>query len=146
MEEERREYLKLHIVVDTKSKQIISFRVTKGTVHDSKKFVPMIKEISKHHKIAKTYADKAYDSTTNFNLLDELHIEPVISIRKNASDRAIKCKSINEQLCLIQKMGYEKYKQLKNPGRQLIAELVFSSLKRVLGEHLLSRKIGMQIA
>jgi len=143
---ERREYLKLHIAVNTESKQIISFRVTKGTVHDSKKFVPMIKEISKHHKIAKTYADKAYDSTTNFNLLDELHIEPVISIRKNASDRAIKCKSINEQLCLIQKMGYEKYKQLKNPGRQLIAELVFSSLKRVLGEHLLSRKIGMQIA
>ena len=67
---ERREYLKLHIAVDTKLKQIISFRVTKGTIHDTKKFVSMIKEISKHHKIAKTYADKAYDSTTNFNLLD----------------------------------------------------------------------------
>ena len=36
---ERREYIKLHIPVDTKSKQIISFRVTKGTVHDTKKFV-----------------------------------------------------------------------------------------------------------
>jgi hypothetical protein len=47
-----REYIKLHIAVDTKSKQIISFRVTKGTVHDdTKKFVPMIKEISKHNEI-----------------------------------------------------------------------------------------------
>ena len=55
---ERREYLKLHIAVDIKSKQIVSFRVTKGTVHDSKKFVPMIKEISNNNNITKAYADK----------------------------------------------------------------------------------------
>ena len=48
MKKGRREYLKLHIAIDVKSKQIVSFRVTKCTVHDTKKFVPMIKEISKH--------------------------------------------------------------------------------------------------
>jgi Transposase DDE domain len=141
---ERREYLKLHITVDVKSKQIVSFRVTKGTVHDSKKFIPMIKEISKHHNIRKTYADKAYDSKTNFNLLDKMHIEPVISIRKNANGKTRNCKSRNELVHLIQKIGYEKYKQLKNTGQRWIAEVVFSSLKRVLGEHLLSRKFSMQ--
>ena len=142
-----REYIKLHIAVDVKSKQIISFRVTKGTVHDTKKFVPMIKEISKHNKITKVYADKAYDSTNNFNLLDKLHIEPVISIRKNANgSRTRKCKSRNEQVHLIQKIGYEKYKELKNTGQRWIAEVVFSSLKRVLGEHLLSKKFSMQKA
>lgn len=46
-----REYLKLHIAADTKTKQIISFRVTKHTVHDNKKFVPMIKEIFKNNKL-----------------------------------------------------------------------------------------------
>ena len=143
---ERREYLKLHIAVDVKSKQIVSFRITKGTVHDSKKFIPMIKEISKNNNITKTYADKAYDSTVNFNLLDKLHIEPVISIRKNASGRTRKCKSRNEQVHLIRNIGYEKYKQLKNTGQRWIAEVVFSSLKRVLGEHLLSRKFSMQKA
>ncbi len=87
MKKERREYIKLDIAVDTtKSKQIISFRVTKGTVHDRKKFVPLIKEIS-NNNITKLYADKSYDSTNNFNLLDKLHIEPVIYIRKNASGR-----------------------------------------------------------
>ena len=143
-----REYIKLHIAVDVKSKQIISFihRVTKGTVHDTKKFVLMIKEISKHNKITKVYADKAYDCTTNFNLLDKLHIEPVISIRKNANGRTRKCKSRNEQVHLIQKIGYEKYKELKNIGQRWITEVVFSSLKRVLGEHLLSRKFSMQKA
>jgi len=142
---ERREYLKLQIAADVKSKQIISFRVTKGTVHDSKKFVPMIKEISKHHKIAKVYADKAYDSKTNFNLVDKMHIEPVISIRKNANGgRNRKWKSRNELVHLIQNIGYERYKKLKDTGQRWIAEVVFSSLKRVLGEHLLSRGFSMQ--
>ena len=142
---ERREYLKLHIAVNTESKQIISFRVTKGTVHDTKKFVPMIKEIFKHHNITKVYADKAYDSKTNFNMLDKMHIEPVISTRKNANGRTRKCKSRNE-LHLIQKIGYDRYKKLNNMGRRWIAEVVFSSLKRVLGEHLLSRRFTMQKA
>ena len=141
---ERREYLKLHIAVDVKSKQIILFRVTKGTVHDSKKFVPMIKEISKNNNITKAYADKAYHSKTNFNLLDKLHIEPVISIRKNANGRTRKCKSRNEQVHLIQNIGYDQYKKLKDTGKRWIAEVVFSSLKRVLGEHLLSKKFSMQ--
>ena len=143
---ERREYLKLHIAVDVKSKQIILFRVTKGTVHDSKKFVPMIKEISQNNNITKVYADKAYDSKTNFNLLDKLHIEPVISIRKNANGRTRKCKSRNEQVHLIQNIGYDQYKKLKDTGKRWIAEVVFSSLKRVLGEHLLSRKFSTQKA
>ena len=85
------------------SKQIISFRVTKGTVHDSKKFVPMIKEISKQQNITKAYADKAYESKFNFNLLDKMHIEPVISIRKNANGRTRKCKSRNELVHLNSK-------------------------------------------
>ena len=76
-----------------------------------------------------------------------MHIEPVISIRKNANGRRTrKCKSRNEQVHLIQKIGYEKYKELKNTGQRWIAEVVFSSLKRVLGEHLLSRKFSMQKA
>jgi hypothetical protein len=100
---ERREYLKLHIADDIKSNHIVSFIVTKGTDHDNnKKFVPTIKEILKHHNITKVYADKAFDSTNNFNLLDKLLIEPVISIRKNASIRTKKCRSRNEQVHMIQ--------------------------------------------
>jgi hypothetical protein len=106
----------------------------------------MIKEISKHQNITKVYADKAYDSKTNFNLLHKMHIEPVISIRKNANGRTRKCKSRNELVHLIQNIGHDRYKKLKNMGRRWIAEVVFSSLKCVLGEHLLSRRFSMQKA
>ena len=73
-----------------------------------------------------------------------MHIEPVISIRKNANGRTRKCKSRNELVYLIQNIGYDQYKKLKDTGQRWIAEVVFSLLKRVLGEHLLSRKFGMQ--
>jgi hypothetical protein len=35
-----KEFIKLHIAVDAKSEKIVSFRITKGNVHDSKKLVP----------------------------------------------------------------------------------------------------------
>jgi len=45
---------------------------------------------------------------------------------------------------LIRELGYERWKQLKDAGRRWIAEIVFSSLKRVLGEDLLSKKFKAQ--
>jgi len=49
-----------------------------------------------------------------------------------------------DEVLPIRNRGYERWKQLKNMGRRWIAEIVFSSLKRVLGEHLLSRKFKAQ--
>ena len=54
---------------------------------------------------------------------------------------------IKSQVHMIQNIGYDdRYKKLKDIGQRWIAEVVFSSLKRVLGEHLLSRKFNMQKA
>ena len=42
---EKKEFIKLHIAVDDeKSKKVVSFKITKGNVHDTKKFGPLIKE------------------------------------------------------------------------------------------------------
>ena len=43
----KKEFVKLHIAVDAKSKKVVSFRITKGTVHDAKKFCPLVREGSK---------------------------------------------------------------------------------------------------
>jgi hypothetical protein len=129
----KKEFIKLHIAVDAKSEQIVSFRVTKGNVHDSKKFSPMIREVSEAYSIDKAYADQAHDNRRSFNLLDNLNIEPAIQIRKNASTKAKGCPLRREEVLLIRELGYERWKQLKDAGRRWIAEIVFSSLKRVLG-------------
>jgi Transposase DDE domain len=140
----KKEFIKLHIAVDAKSKKVVSFRVTKGNVHDSRKFSPMIREVSEQYDIDKVYADKAHDNRDIFNLLDNLNIEPAIQIRKNASIKTKGCPLRRDEVLIIKKLGYERWKQLKNTGRRWIAETVFSSLKRVLGEDLLSRKFKVQ--
>jgi len=140
----KKEFIKLHIAVDAKSEQIVSFRVTKGNVHDSKKFSPMIREVSEEYDIDKVYADKAHDNRRSFNLLDSLKIEPAIKIRKNASIKTKGCPLRREEVLLIRELGYERWKQLKDAGRRWIVEIVFSSIKRVLGENLLSKKFKAQ--
>ena len=49
----KKEFIKLHIAVDAESEKIIPFRVTKGNVHDSKKFTPMIREVSEQYDLGK---------------------------------------------------------------------------------------------
>ena len=141
---EKKEFVKLHIAVDEKSKKVISFRITKGNVHDTKKFGPLVKESAKRHDIDKVYGDKAYDNRKNFNILDDMNAEPAISIRKNASTSSKGCPLRRDEVFLVKKLGYEGWKQLKDTGRRWIAEIVFSSIKRVLGEDLLSKKFSAQ--
>ena len=141
---EKKEFVKLHIAVDEKSKKVVSFRITKGNVHDTKKFGPLVKESAKRHDVDKVYGDKAYDNRKNFNILDDMNAEPAISIRNNASTRSGGCRLRREEVLLIKKLGYQGWKQLKDAGRRWIAEIVFSSIKRVLGEDLFSKKFSAQ--
>jgi hypothetical protein len=141
----KKEFIKLHIAVDEESRRVVSFRITKGNIHDTKKFGQLMKESAGRYSIDKVYGDKAYDNRRkNFNLLDDINAEPAISIRKNASSRSRGCQLRRDEILLIKKLGYEGWKQLKDTGRRWIAEVVFSSLKRVLGEDLLSKKFKAQ--
>ena len=126
----KKELIKLHIAIDAKSKKVVSFRVTRGNVHDAKKFCPLVRESSKKYNIDKVYADKAHDNRRNFNLLDRLDVEPIIAIRNNASTRARGCHLRDEEVLLIKKLGYQRWKQIKDAGRRWIAEIVFSSIKK----------------
>ena len=87
---------------------------------------------------------KAHDNRRNFNLLNRLNVEPVIAIRKNASTRARGCQLRREEVLLLKKLGYQRWKQIKDAGTRWIAEIVFSSIKRVLGEDLFSKKFSAQ--
>jgi hypothetical protein len=80
------------------------------------------------------------------SFLDELEIEPAIKIRKNARTLARGSPLRREETVLTKKLGLEGWKKLKDYGKRWIAEIVFSSFKRVLGESLRSRKFLCQKA
>lgn len=119
---------------------MVSFRITRGNVHDTKKFCPLVSEAAEKYNIDKLYADKAHDNRKNFNLLDRLNVESVIAIRNNAHTTARGCPLRREVVLLIKKLGYQRWKEIKDSGRRWIAGIVFSSIKRVLGEDLFSKK------
>lgn len=115
----KKEFIKLHIAVDAKSRKAVSFRITRGNVHDAKGFHPLVREAAEKYDIEKLYADKAYDNRRNFNLLvDQLDVEPAIEIRNNASTRSGGCQLRREEvLLLIKKLGYEGWRRVKDAGR-----------------------------
>jgi hypothetical protein len=82
---------------------VVSFRITRGNVHDVKKFCPLVIESSKKYNIDKVCADKAQDNRRNFNLLERLDVEPVIAIRNNASTRERGCQLRREEVILLKK-------------------------------------------
>jgi hypothetical protein len=56
MREKKEFIIKLHIAIDEKSKKVISFRIiTKGNVHDSKKFGQLVKEAAEKCHIDKVH-------------------------------------------------------------------------------------------
>jgi hypothetical protein len=85
-----------------------------------------------------------YQAIELAKLTEPMNIEPTINIRKNASIKTKGCRLRRDKVFLISRLGLKRWKQLKDVGRRWIAEIVFSSLKRVLGEEILSKKFKAQ--
>ena len=137
----RRGYLKIHIAVDVKRKKILALKVTilalKVTdekTGDGRMLQPLVDEASRKAKIAKAIGDGAYDTRSNFRYLAEKGIEPVIKVRRDASNRAGGC--VPRKLVAQEYLhDPEAWKRRHGYGQRWMAETVFSSFKRTFGEY-----------
>ena len=85
-------YLKIHVAVNIKTKEILALEVTDEKVHDGKQMNVLVEYVlkrnnnnNKNHKIkTAVLADGAYDSNKNFKYLNEKRIQPGIKVRKNS--------------------------------------------------------------
>ena len=87
----KRGFIKVHIAVDVKTKQILAIEVTREDVGDGRMFGQLVKSASNVADLRRVIADGAYDSKPNFRLADAMGVEPVIRVRKNASLKAGGC-------------------------------------------------------
>jgi len=128
-----RGYLKIHVAVDTKTKQILAIEVTDERTGDIKKFKPLVERASERAKVKLALADSAYDSRENFNFFEAKGIEPGIKVRHGASGKArgswARRRAAREFL-----RDEEKWKKRVGYGRRWAAEGTFSNLKRTFGE------------
>ena len=80
-------YIKIHIAVDIKTKEILALEVTDEKVHDGKimpKLIEHILENNNNIKIKSALGDGSYDSNENFKYLQKKRIRPAIKVRKNS--------------------------------------------------------------
>jgi hypothetical protein len=135
-------YLKIHVAVNTKTKEILAFEVTDEKAHDGKEMKPFVERVlerNKDFKIKTVLADGAYDSNKNYKYLHEKRIGPVIKVRKNSiithkNNRMRNGEVRNQTRDLL------KWKRKRGYGKRWMAETAFSSIKRTYGEYVSATK------
>jgi len=136
----RRGFLKIHLAVDVKTKQIVAMEVTDERAGDGGMLKPLVEQAERRCRVVKVIADGAYDSRSNFALLEERGIEPAIRVRKNSSRRARGCPA-RKRVVMKQLRDPERWKRRVRYGLRWMAETAFSTFKRLFGEHVMARSL-----
>ena len=140
-----RGWIKVHVAIDRKSRNILAMEVTNETIPDEKCCIPLIDSAQKSLQsgtVRKVLGDGAYDHISIFNDLETRHISSAIKIRSNASRRS-KGSSYRAQ-CAREFLdaGYEEWAQRHNYGSRWSVKGVFSSMKRIFGESVKATSIN----
>jgi hypothetical protein len=131
-------YLKIHIAVNVKTKEILSLEVTDEKVHDGKVMDKLVENILKSNNndiniIKSVLADGSYDSNKNFKYLHEKNILPGIKIRKNSITSTKNTNTRNKEV--TSQKYFHRWEKKRKYGYRWMAETAFSSLKRTFGEY-----------
>lgn len=154
----RKEFVKLHLAVNTETKQIVYCNVTVGEARDGKELPKMITEAKRYGKINSGYFDAGYDSSENYGLLEGNGIIPVIRPRRSMSLARVRKRKreITDRIagdkrlkgCYIRLKVLEEFltdegrwKKRYGFGRRWMVEGRYSVFKRIFSEHVYSKKI-----
>jgi IS5 family transposase len=138
----RKGYLKIHVAVDIKNKKIISVEVTSEEVHDGMMLSKLVDNASSSgdNHVKGVLADGMYDSNKNFRYLSRNHIKPGIKTRRsNSKVKSTNCHARNMSV-VKQQTNLKRWKHSVSYGYRWLAEMAFSSIKRMFGEHVTARK------
>jgi len=90
-------------------------------------------------KIQKVLGDGLHDCEDTFNLCEKLHIQTGIKIRKNATGKGLGRRA--KEVRLYQEIGYYNWANQEEYGTRWPAtEGIFSAVKRIFGESVMSHK------
>jgi len=134
----QRGFIKVHIAVDTKTKQILAIEVTKDDVGDGRMLGRLVDGSQSRVPLKRVIADVAYDSKANFRMLAKRAIDPLIRVRKNSSFKSGGCMA--RKFAVVEQLGNSDWRRERGYGYRWIVESAFSSIKRVFGEYICAVK------
>ena len=162
-------FIKMHVMVDFKTKKIYAVSITDDSHGDAPEFKKLLDEalqnIGNSPNVEKSQemvvgCDGAYDSNDNFETCENNNVIPAIPVRKNFSIKTKgniarkeqgliqlgNCEMNPENLKTFdnlteeQKMENKKqWKIITGYGRRWSVEIAFSTWKRILGENISAR-------
>jgi hypothetical protein len=138
-----RGWIKVHLAVNVKTKEIVAIEVTDERVSDGSRFNSLIDQAEKNlsgRRIKEALGDGAFDRREIFDHLQEKGIQPVIKTRSDANTRARGSPARANAISEMSDLGYQRWKQKYHYGRRWASESVFSAVKRVAGEYVTATK------
>ncbi len=165
----RRGFIKMHVMVDAKTKKIYAVSVIDDSHDDAPEFKKLLSEAIYNIENSPNVipsdelcvgADGAYDSNENFEECKKQNVIPVIPVRKNFSGKADGSTVRKEQgflqlgNCKINRKNVKMFNQLTEEkklenqkqwkinvryGRRWSVEIAISTFKRILGENISAR-------
>lgn len=137
----KRGWIKVVIMGSTDGR-VIDVRIGDEVLDERAAGRSMLKKNGK--KIKKAIFDGLHDCNATFNLCNQLDIEPVIKIRKNARTKTGGYRKTNirrKEVRRYKELGYERWSKLSGYGlRWPASEGIFSSVKGIFGESVRATK------
>lgn len=140
----RKGYLRIHLAVDVKTKQILALEVTDERVADPERFEDLVEGARRIANVVKALADGAYDSKDAFEYLDAKGIVPGIRPRRSSSGKARGCwprmRAVREFL-----KGEKRWSRKVGYGKRRMVECTISCFKRTFGEFASAKKFSNMV-
>jgi len=136
-----RGWIKVHVSVDDRGKQVVALSVTDDGVHDNREFGGLVEQSVENVKnaggrrVAQADCDAAYDSNENFEKLEELGITPCIKIRGGEPPTARSRNPRKKYAREFYELGYKGWRTKYGYGRRWYVEAAHSVVKRKCGEY-----------
>ena len=142
MRKKRKGYIKIHVAVDTKTKQVVSVEVSDERTNDGEKLLPLVMSSKRKAKVKRVLGDGGYDNHNNFNFLAEEGIEAGIKVRKDSNPN---CGGAREEVVSAYLRDPSSWKEKVGYGKRWMVETFFSSFKRLFGEVVHAKKFERMV-
>ena len=131
---DKRDYIKLHIIIDIDSLAILFFTITDWRIHDSKEFHRLIKYLP---RLGKVVGDNGYSSRKNCQLIVDKKGTPYLAFRANITGI---CRGTPAWHISIRAFKDNPEEWMEEYHMRSVIESVFASIKRCWGSEIMSKK------
>lgn len=134
-EMERRDYLKLHVMVGTKTNVITAAAVTDRNTNDCPILPALLNDTAQHFNVEEVSADKGYSSKKNLGTITGFGAKPFVAFKNTATGQT--ASRIWNKAFHFFLMNQEEFQARYH--RRSNVESTFSAMKRKLGDTLRSK-------